>query len=214
MALSEFVGTIGSHPQLLAAADGVRALLQTNDLFNDAPAEDLDRLGFEFKPAAYENSSYLQRQGEMGEYFSLLVEGNVKVTQNAKVKGPRGEYERERHVINLVPGDFVGERSMLSGEPAIADVVAQGAVTTLRLDKAGFAKMPESALAVLRNKRYVSLMNEAGYDLAQLKLHSVLGVGAYGVVGFVEDLPTGGKFALKMIDRELVVKKKQQKHIM
>ena len=53
-------------------------------------------------------------------------------------------------MINLVPGDFVGERSMLSGEPAIADVVAQGAVTTLRLDK--FAKMPESALAVLRNK--------------------------------------------------------------
>ena len=86
--LSEFVGTIAPA----AAADGVRALLQANDLFNDAPAEDLDRLGFEFKPAAYN----LQRQGEMGEYFSLLVEGNVKVTQNAKVKGPRGEARASR----------------------------------------------------------------------------------------------------------------------
>lgn len=54
----------------------------------------------------------LTKQGQIGREFIVILEGEASVVQNF------------RNVATLRPGDFFGERSVLTGEPRSATVTA------------------------------------------------------------------------------------------
>jgi CRP-like cAMP-binding protein len=60
-------------------------------------------------------------QGNLGETLFVLLEGQAKVVRDGKVRS------------RVVPGDFVGEVSVLDGGPRTASVVAETPVAALRL---------------------------------------------------------------------------------
>lgn len=86
------------------------------------------------------------REGEPGDNFHVIMEGNVEfLTQDAG--------GGELLLDEAGPGGFFGELSMLTGEPRAARVRAVGSVKTLALDRTEFTdfllKHPHAAIDVL-----------------------------------------------------------------
>lgn len=79
------------------------------------------------------------REGEIGDAFYVILEGEAKVVH------PSG-----RVVNHLYPGDFFGEISLLDGGPRTASVVAATPLTMLALPRNAFLRMvrQEPAVAV------------------------------------------------------------------
>lgn len=72
------------------------------------------------------------REGEEGESFFVIVEGEARV-QN-----------RSGKVVNrLYPGEFFGEISLLDGGARTATVVAETPLVTLELTRRAFTKVLE-----------------------------------------------------------------------
>ena len=94
----------------------------------------------------YAPGQMILREGERGEYFHVVVQGQVEfLVQNAD----GGEV-----ILDTVgAGGFFGELSMVTGEPGAARVRAIDQVTTLALDRAAFFaflnRQPHAAIDVL-----------------------------------------------------------------
>jgi len=86
--------------------------------------------------------STLVRAGDSGTSFYILLDGSARVV-------PGGGRSRR-----LGAGDYFGEMALLDGAPRSADVVADGEVLALTIDRAGFTKLlraePALAQALLR----------------------------------------------------------------
>jgi CRP-like cAMP-binding protein len=78
------------------------------------------------------------REGEPGEGFYIVVDGNVEV----HAKGLHGEQVR---LAILGPGDYFGEDSLLEGTPRTATVEAVTPCALLRLSRADFDALLERA---------------------------------------------------------------------
>lgn len=83
------------------------------------------------------------REGEMGDEVFVIVSGEVRVL-----------VEGSREIARRKAGEYVGEMSILSREPRIATLVAEGEVRTLCIGQAQFEgilrERPETSLAVIR----------------------------------------------------------------
>lgn len=86
--------------------------------------------------------SAVVRAGDAGRTFYVLLDGNARVVR----PGARSR--------RLEPGDYFGEMALLDDAPRSADVVADGEVLALTIDRPGFAKLlraePPLAQALLR----------------------------------------------------------------
>lgn len=71
----------------------------------------------------------LTREGASGREFLVLVEGRADVVKNG------------RTVNDLGPGDFIGEISLLTGEPRTATVRTRGPARVLVVTAAGFRQL-------------------------------------------------------------------------
>jgi CRP-like cAMP-binding protein len=86
--------------------------------------------------------SAMVRAGDSGRSFYVLLDGNAKVVRAG------GRPRR------LGVGDYFGEMALLDDAPRSADVVAEGEVLALTVDRPGFTKLlrsePALAQALLR----------------------------------------------------------------
>lgn len=84
----------------------------------------------------FADGAALLTEGEPGESFFLLVDGQVRVTRGGAP------------VRVLGPGDFMGEISLIDGRPRTATATAAGVVRTLEIQRAGFAALMDRFPAV------------------------------------------------------------------
>lgn len=70
------------------------------------------------------------REGEPGDTFYVIIEGQAKVLSHAG-----------RVVNRLLPGDFFGELALLDGGPRTATVLTDTPMTMLVLRRAAFRRM-------------------------------------------------------------------------
>ena len=99
------------------------------DAVLDAAA--IDALHAASRRVTFARGAVLMRQGEPGASMFTIVSGKVVVA----VHEPGGE----RKVAELGPDDYVGEMSLLTGEPRTATVIAKGKVVALETPKAALA---------------------------------------------------------------------------
>jgi MFS family permease len=102
------------------------ALLRSNPLFAPLPLTALDRLAESLVPASFAPGDALMREGETGEEYLLIEEGEVDV----RVDGAS--------VASCGPGDGIGEIALLRGVPRTATVVAQTPVEAYAIDAPTF----------------------------------------------------------------------------
>lgn len=111
-----------------ALADRI-TLMGRLDLFASLPAERLQSLASGLVPRFFRAGDTLMRRGEAGESMLVLVEGLLEVRADL---GSRGA---EQAVAVIQPGEFLGEMSLLTGEPRSATVVALTDVVTWEITK-------------------------------------------------------------------------------
>jgi CRP-like cAMP-binding protein len=122
-------------------------------LFAGMPPRFLKRLADKMDEQRFMEGATIVRQGEPGDIFYVLVEGE------AKVKDANG-----RTLSRLIPGDFFGEISLMDGGPRTATVVAETNLTTLALSRKDF-----SALLQSEPKETVGLLKHASALLRRLE---------------------------------------------
>ena len=102
-------------------------------LFTGMPSRFLRRLADKMDEQRFMEGASVVREGEPGDTFYVIVEGE------AKVRDATG-----RTLSRLIPGDFFGEISLMDGGPRTATVVAETKLTTLALSRRDFGALLRS----------------------------------------------------------------------
>jgi hypothetical protein len=142
----------------LEGATGVRALsslslmervvfLRRVPLFAELSPADLKHVAEVATEHAYPSGAVVAEEGEPGDELYILVEGEISV-----VIGGDGQGETE--VARRGVGDYVGEMSIITGEPRMATLRCVGDVRALAIDRKRFERIlrerPDASLAMMR----------------------------------------------------------------
>jgi putative ABC transport system ATP-binding protein len=111
--------------------------LRPIDLFKALTPRQLTDVAEHMKKRHFAAGETIIREGEPGEEFFLISDGEVEVIR------------ADREVARMGPGDFFGEVALISGEPRNATVVAEGGVDAYALGKTDF----QTALATSQSFR-------------------------------------------------------------
>jgi CRP/FNR family transcriptional regulator, cyclic AMP receptor protein len=120
-------------------AKGGQELLAQVPLFSHLSRRQLKRLADSATEERYMEGARIVRQGEEGDSFFIIVEGQARVAN------------RSGKTLNeLLPGDFFGEISLLDGGVRTATVVSETPMRMLVLKRNAFRKIvsEDSAVAV------------------------------------------------------------------
>uniref|UniRef100_A0A7S3AHP9 cGMP-dependent protein kinase n=1 Tax=Haptolina ericina TaxID=156174 RepID=A0A7S3AHP9_9EUKA len=173
----------------------IKDALRHAPIFRFLTAFERESLLEEFEHARFEQGEMIFKQGEAGQSFVLIREGEAKCFVDGQ------------EVAHLKAGQFAGERSLLRGEPRGADVVVVSRVCYAAfLDQTAFEKCLGPIAEVLKRSGHQTRRE----NLQQLK---VLGVGSFGTVKLVKETDTGAVLAMKIISKSRVVELRQQEHI-
>lgn len=105
-----------------------------------SPAEHA-RIAEALVPIAYTAGDTIIRQGDLGQEFFIIAEGQTEVLIAGKP------------VNSLGPGDFFGELALLTNEPRSATVMARTPVQCLVLSRADFNRLMGPLLPYLERNR-------------------------------------------------------------
>ena len=115
-------------------------------LFADLAPVDLERVAGLAEDHGYADAEIIAAEGEAGEELHIVVEGTIRVIRDRE----GAEHELARRTT----GDVVGEMSIVTQEPRMATLIAEGGVRTVTLGHREFESMlrerPSIALAVMR----------------------------------------------------------------
>jgi CRP-like cAMP-binding protein len=120
-------------------------LLKEVPLFGTLSGPQLSRLAGIAQEVSYGPGRMIVRDGTPGVAFYVITEGRAKVI-SGKIASAGGK-------ARLGPGDFFGELALLDGGPRSASVVADGPITTIRIERRPFRSFlldePDIALKLL-----------------------------------------------------------------
>jgi serine/threonine protein kinase len=171
---------------------------------------------------SFEAGDYIIRQGEHGSRFYMINEGEAKVVSHSE-----GHVDG-MDIMKLGKGDYFGERALLKNEGRGADVIAEGFVDCLVLERDDFNRL----LGPLENilARDMKSREQQGKDIlraeaprtvarSEISLDSLerlktLGTGTFGRVRLVRHKETGECFALKCMMKAQIAKSHQQRNIL
>lgn len=107
------------------------------------------------EPVQFEDGEKIVVQGERGEDFFIIIEGNAAVYQQ------RSENEEPVEVGRLSPSDYFGEIALLLDRPRAATVVAKGPLKCVKLDRQRFERVlgPVSEILKRNISRYTSFVS-------------------------------------------------------
>jgi len=114
----------------------VRAALQERDrlravpLFSEATPRQLDLLAVKLAVQPFHRGDALVRQGDRGDAFYIVREGQVDVLSR--------ENGRSRRVTTLGPGEYFGEIALLRDQPRMATVRGRREGSVWRLERPDF----------------------------------------------------------------------------
>uniref|UniRef100_A0A158PRC8 cGMP-dependent protein kinase n=1 Tax=Brugia pahangi TaxID=6280 RepID=A0A158PRC8_BRUPA len=208
------------HAQLMA-------FLSKVSLFENLSEDRISKIADVLDQDYYSGGNYIIREGEKGDTFFILTNGQVRVTQQIE-----GELE-PREIRILKQGDFFGEKALLGEEVRTASIIAiNPGVEVLTLDRESFTKLIGDLEALNRDygdsqrratvvvpeppspKKTAQEKEFADLQLRNLKRIVTLGVGGFGRVELV--CISGDKmrtFALKALKKKHIVDTRQQEHI-
>ena len=110
-----------------------KELLGKISLFKDLSQADLNRFTNSLTPVHWKEGDRIVQKGEAGNVFYIIKEGSVKIHDIGL-----GDSQFQDQVLG--PGDWFGERALLTGEPRAANVTALKPVTTMAMDRDNFEK--------------------------------------------------------------------------
>lgn len=126
-----------------------RRILDTLVRYFDIPADTAHPLLEQVETRRLAGGEWLMRQGDPGESLYFLVQGRLQAWAAA------GDNPRARFLNEIVPGDSVGELSLLTGAPRTVGIQAIRDSLLIRVDREAFERLthayPALALRLARN---------------------------------------------------------------
>jgi ATP-binding cassette subfamily B protein len=145
----DFLALLREQPELrqwfekLIAHRGLARFLQTATFLSALPARQVAGLVDQLEVCRFAEGETILREGDRGGRMYVLTAGEAKV-----VKGPD-----DAVLAYLVPGDYFGERALLTDEPRYAGVVALSPAECACLDRVGLDRLLEGAPQVRERLR-------------------------------------------------------------
>jgi small-conductance mechanosensitive channel/CRP-like cAMP-binding protein len=133
----------------------VEEFLRHISIFEPLDDKDLQLLAFSGRIWNFGRGEHIVKQGDVGDSLFLILQGDASVHVRLPDNG------REIIVAKLKPGDFFGEKSLLTGEPRSASVRADSDIELVEIEK-------DAVLPVLQNS--VEIMEELSRRLAERQL--------------------------------------------
>lgn len=93
------------------------------------------KLADAIKEERYEPNEYVIREGEPGNSFFMIIEGEAIATKTLEPGHPPKE------VMKYKPGDYFGELALLKNEPRAANVVATHRLKVVSLERNSFKRL-------------------------------------------------------------------------
>jgi CRP-like cAMP-binding protein len=188
-------------------------------------AVEIKRLADAVEEEEFEKGMVILREGERGDHFYIIVEGQVKY-----------ETKEAGEVGTGAVGDFFGHKALLTEETRAATVTAETTVLCLtmtrsdfvnllgslqeivdRADKKGFTSAQSVRDVGAQENKYQK--NIAFEDLQRKFLRGgrersiVLGQGAFGKVQIVKHKQTGETYALKCLNKTQITDYSLEAHV-
>jgi len=116
------------------------AALGSVDLFRALPTDTREDIASMLAYTPFASGEAICREGDRDEGLYMIVAGEAVVRIGA------GREERE--VARLVPGQFFGEMSLMTGEARTASVIAARDMVCYRVDKPAFQKLVQETPAI------------------------------------------------------------------
>ena len=179
--------------------------------FEGDPAlqEYVQRVAEAMVPVEFDAGSYIIRQGEEGNTFYIITDGTCSV-----------EVDDELKDHTLKTGNWFGEKALV-GESAIrtASIKATTSVKCIGMDRSAFEEHM-GPFEVFRNT-HATEQHALGSEqtqcprlnLADYEFRRVLGVGGFGLVTLHARKKDGQLFALKKMQKALIVQEQMQKFV-
>jgi CRP/FNR family cyclic AMP-dependent transcriptional regulator len=111
---------------LLRRSSQKMELLKKVPMFSNLSQRHLREISKHADQSSAKTGNILAEQGKIGWEFIFIVEGKARVEKNGKV------------IRQLSGGDFLGEISLIDGEPRTATVIAETDMTLLVVQKTSF----------------------------------------------------------------------------
>jgi hypothetical protein len=138
-------GDAMNAPMTISAIERV-LILRGIPLFADLSPADLEGVARIAEERGYADGETIAREGELGDEMHIVTDGVIRVITDL------GGNERE--IARRSAGDVVGEMSIITRNPRIASLVADGVVRTIRIGQRDFESMlrerPDLAIGVMR----------------------------------------------------------------
>lgn len=88
------------------------------------------------KSATYQKDDYIIREGEMGDVFYILEEGECVATKTLEPGKP------DTIIKDYGVGDYFGERALIKGEPRYANIIVKSDIAkVISLDRTSFKRL-------------------------------------------------------------------------
>ena len=88
------------------------------------------------KTSSYQMNDYIIKEGELGDVFYILEEGECIATKTLEPGKPTKEIKKYK------PGEYFGERSLIKGEPRFANIiVSSDYAKVISLDRNSFKRL-------------------------------------------------------------------------
>src|SRR5213082_409865 len=114
-------------------------LLRRSDLFRFLPDEHFEKIRLLLQEERHDFGELIVKQGDPASAFYILISGRARVVKSGSSKG------EEIVLGTLRPGDSFGEAALTEGGTRTATVRCSTSVEVLRLDRAEFLALTETA---------------------------------------------------------------------
>lgn len=193
-------------------------------LGNILSADELEKMTISLEKESYEAGETIIRQGNTGDNFYIIAEGDVgvfRVDQDGK----------ETKLTTLHQGGYFGEKALLAEDVRQASCVAESKVACLTLGREDFIDMMGTLDEIIKGSSGSSteadksgpvpdLSKESpgsfllDIKLTDLEVRNTLGCGAFGRVKLCREPKSDQFFALKCQSKNSIVESGLQEHVL
>ena len=112
------------------------SFLKKVDILSTIESYELMQICDAIKTGNFHKDDYIIKEGEMGDVFYILEEGECVATKTVEPGKP------EIAIKDYKEGDYFGERALMKGEPRYANIVAKSdIVKVISLDRVSFKRL-------------------------------------------------------------------------
>lgn len=130
--------------------------LKSVNILSTVEPYELSQISDALKSCIYSPNDYIIREGELGDIFYIIVEGEAEATKTLEPgKAPKV-------VKQYGKGEYFGELALLKGDPRAANVVAKTHLKAISLDRKSFKRLlgPIEDILKRNSEQYVKYVQK------------------------------------------------------